>query len=84
MQITYQRQKKPEAEAFNLTFRYISDALSINNLHFANWIPSIYPKALEIKQTTETALSLPHFLIFTSNLRPMVNFLPNVMTKQTT
>jgi len=30
---------------------YIDDALSINNPNFANWIPFILPKELEIKAT---------------------------------
>jgi len=38
---TYHRQKITEAKTFNLTFRYINDVLSINNLNFANWIPLI-------------------------------------------
>ena len=29
---------------FIFTFRYIDDILSINNQHFANWIPLIYPQ----------------------------------------
>jgi hypothetical protein len=39
-----ERQKKrrfTEAKAFNFTFRYTDDVLSINNLKFANWIPLI-------------------------------------------
>jgi hypothetical protein len=30
---------------------YIDDVLSINNPNFANWIPLILPKELEIKAT---------------------------------
>jgi hypothetical protein len=36
------RTSHAEAKAFNVTFRYIDDAMSINNLNFANWIPLIY------------------------------------------
>ena len=42
----YQRQKITEAKSPNLTFVYIDDILSINNPHFPNWIPLIYPKKL--------------------------------------
>jgi hypothetical protein len=32
-----------EARAFNFTFRYIDDVLSINNSRFAEFLPLIYP-----------------------------------------
>jgi hypothetical protein len=38
-----QRQKITEAKSPNLTFVYIDDILSINDPHFTNWIPLIYP-----------------------------------------
>jgi hypothetical protein len=41
-----QNKKITEVKAFNLTFRYIDDVLSINNPNFANWIPLIFPKEL--------------------------------------
>jgi hypothetical protein len=50
-----QRQKITEAKSPNLTFVYIDDILSINDPHFTNWIPLIYPQTIEIKETTETA-----------------------------
>jgi hypothetical protein len=56
-----------ESKAFNLTFKYIDDALSINNQKLANWIHSIYHKELEIKEKTETssfALFLDIYLQF--------------------
>ena len=34
-----QRQNNTEGKAFNLTFRYTDDVLSINNPDFANGIP---------------------------------------------
>ena len=46
-----------EARAFNFTYRYIDDVLSINNSRFAEFLPLIYPPELEIKETTETASS---------------------------
>ncbi len=43
-----------DAKSFNFTYRYIDDVLSINNPSFAQWLPSIYPPELEIKEITET------------------------------
>jgi hypothetical protein len=46
-----------EARAFNFTYRYIDDILSINNSRFAEFLPLIYPSELEVKDTTDTASS---------------------------
>jgi hypothetical protein len=46
-----------EARAFNFTYRYIDDVLSINNSRFADFLPLIYPPELEVKETTDTASS---------------------------
>ena len=46
-----------EARAFNFTYRYIDDVLSINNSRFAEFLPFIYPPELEVKETTDTASS---------------------------
>ena len=46
-----------EARAFNFTYRYIDDVLSINNSRFAEFLPLIYPPELEVKGTTDTASS---------------------------
>ena len=46
-----------EARAFNFTYRYIGDGLSINNSRFAEFLPLIYPPELEVKETTDTASS---------------------------
>ena len=46
-----------EARAFNFTYRYIDDVLSINNPRFAEFLPLIYPPKLEFKETTDTASS---------------------------
>ena len=48
---------KPLAVAFNSTFRYIDDILSINNDRFYSYVDSIYPSELEIKDTTESSTS---------------------------
>ena len=44
-----------EARAFNFTYRYIDDVLSINNSRFAEFLPLIYPPELEVKETTDNA-----------------------------
>ena len=49
--------QKHLAHKFNFTFRYIDDLLSINNSKFSEHFSSIYPKELEIKETTESASS---------------------------
>jgi hypothetical protein len=46
-----------EARAFNFTYMYIDDGLSINNPRFADFLPLIYSPELEIKETTGTASS---------------------------
>ena len=46
-----------EARAFNFTYRYIDDVLSINNSRFAEFLPLIYPQDLEVKETTDAASS---------------------------
>ena len=76
------KKKITKAKAINFTFRCIDDVLSINIPNFDNWIPLIYHKELE-KRKEQKQLPLPHFLTFTSNLTPRVNFLPDFMTKET-
>ena len=46
-----------EARAFNFTYRYIDDVLSINNSRFAEFLLLIYPPELEVNETTDTASS---------------------------
>ena len=41
-----------EARAFNFTYMYIDDVLSINNSRFAEFLPLVYPPELEVKETT--------------------------------
>ena len=45
------------AQQFNFTYRYIDDVLSLKNTKFAEYLEFIYPRELEIKETTETAAS---------------------------
>jgi hypothetical protein len=56
-----------EARAFNFTYRYIDDVLSINNSRFAEFLPLIYPPELEVKETTDTGSSAS-FWTYTLNL----------------
>ena len=47
--------KKHLAQQFSFTYRYIDDVLSLKNIKFAEYLEFIYPRELEIKETTETA-----------------------------
>jgi hypothetical protein len=49
--------KYKKIHTFNFTYRYIDDVLSINNSRFAEFLQLIYPPELEVKETTDTALS---------------------------
>ena len=42
------------ARKFNFTFRYIDDLISINNSCFGNYVSSIYPSSLELKNATDS------------------------------
>jgi hypothetical protein len=72
-----------EARAFNFTYRYIDNVLSINNPRFAEFLSLIYHPELEIKETTAIA-SCASFWTYTSNLTTVVNsvlkFMINEMT----
>jgi hypothetical protein len=60
------------ARSFNLTFRYIDDVLSLNNTKFSDFVDRIYPIELEIKETTDTVMSVSfldiHFEIDSEDL----------------
>ena len=51
-----------EARAFNFTYRYIDDVLSINNSRFAEFLPLIYPPELETTDTASFASFLDLYL----------------------
>ena len=53
-----------EARAFNFTYRYVDDVLSINNSRFAEFLPLIYPPELEVKETTDTASSASFLALY--------------------
>jgi hypothetical protein len=56
--------KKYLAVAFNSTFRYIADVLSINNNQFHSYVDSIYPHEVEIKDTTECSTPALYLDVF--------------------
>ena len=49
--------KKHLAQQFDFTYRYIDDVLSLRNTKCAMYLEFIYPRELEIKETTGTAAS---------------------------
>ena len=65
--------RKRLASQFNFTYRYIDDALSINNPDFENFLGQIYSSELEIKDTTENNTSASYFNLLLSISRE-VNF----------
>ena len=54
--------KKHLAQQFNFTYRYIDDVLSLKNTKIAEFLEFIYPRELEIKETTETTASSSSYL----------------------
>jgi hypothetical protein len=48
--------EKKLARSSNFTFRYIDDALSLNNSMFSDFVNRIYPNELEIKDTADTEM----------------------------
>jgi hypothetical protein len=48
------KNEKKLARSFNSTFSYIDDVLSLYNSRFGDFVDSIYPIELEIKNTTDT------------------------------
>ena len=58
VQSLLQAGKKHLAQQFNFTYRYIDDVLSLKKTqHLQSIFEFIYPRELEIKETTETAAS---------------------------
>ena len=64
LQTIVKDKKIHEARAFNFTYRYIDDVLSINNSRFAEFLPLIYPPELEVKETASSASFLDLYLEF--------------------
>ena len=57
VQSLLQAGKKHLAQQISSTYIYIDDVLSLKNTKFAKYLEFIYPRELEIKETTETAAS---------------------------
>ena len=55
-----QKNEKKLARSFNFTFRYIDDAFSLNNSKLGDFADRIYSIELEIKVTTDTAMSVSY------------------------
>ena len=55
--VSSQEKRKKLARTINFTFHYIDDVLSLNNSRFGDFVDRIYPIVLEIKDTTDTAMS---------------------------
>ena len=69
------------AYRFNFTYRYIDDAMSINNPEFENNLSQLYPVELEIKDTTESTTSAYYLdlLLSIRGVNFILPFLTNVM-----
>ena len=55
--------QKQLASRSNLTYRYIDDVLSINSPEFKNYLVQMYSAELEIKDTTESTVTLQFVII---------------------
>ena len=53
-----------EGTSFSLSFRYIDDMLSLNNLSFGDIIHRIYPKEIYIKDTKDTVNSTAYLDLY--------------------
>ena len=51
------QKQKNIAQSFNFTYRYIDDVLSLSNSDFDQYIHTIYPPELDIKNTTDSTKS---------------------------
>ena len=57
VQCLLQAGKKHLVQQSNFTYRYLNDVLFLKNTKFAEYLEFIYPRELEIKETTETEAS---------------------------
>ena len=68
--------KRKIARKFNLSYRYVDDLISFNNIRFKEFISDIYPKELTISETTEsTSIASYLHLLFIQDKNN------NIMTK---
>jgi hypothetical protein len=81
LQTLVKGKKIHEARAFNFTYRYIDDVLSINDSRFAEFLPLIYPPELEVKETADTASSAS-FLDVYLEFDDSGQFSPNIYDKR--
>ena len=56
------------AVKFKHTLRYIDDVLTLNNPHFEQEIPNIYPPQLVLKKTTEATDRLSYLDMYIHSL----------------
>jgi hypothetical protein len=59
------KNEKKLARSFNFTFRYMDDALLLNNSWFGDFVDRIYTIELKIKDTADAYRSASNFLFFT-------------------
>jgi hypothetical protein len=76
----FKDKKIHEATAFNFTYRYIDDVLSINNSIFAEFLPLIYPPELEVKETADTDSPASFLDLYLAVLKFMINVSQMKMT----
>ena len=61
------------ARKFNFSYRYIDDLISFNNPEFKKYYKKIYPKELELKETTENNFGCSYLdIYFFRNYRNMI------------
>ena len=58
--LTTMKQDMTKAVSFDNTFRYIDNLFSVNNDSFEEYISSIYPSELELKDTTMASNEVCH------------------------
>ena len=59
------KNEKKLARSFNFTFRYMDDALLLNNSWFGDFVDRIYTIELKIKDTADAYRSASNFFFFT-------------------
>jgi hypothetical protein len=65
-----------KAIAFNFTYRYIDDVLSINVYRFAEFLPLIYPQSWKLKRP-QIQLRPHHFWTCTTVVNSVLKFMIN-------
>ena len=65
------KKEKKFAQPFNFTFRYIDDAISLNNSRFGDFVDCIYLIDLETKDTIDTDRSASCLDLHLDSERPL-------------